>query len=82
MDEKPRVGIGVLIINSEGKILIGKRKGVHEENEYSIPGGKLGLGETFEETAIREIKEETNLNIKNPAVYCVANNVSIEKYNG
>ena len=42
--------------------MVGKRKGSHAQ-KYSIPGGSLGLGETFEKGAIREIKEETNLDI-------------------
>ena len=58
----PRVGLGIIIVNKEGNILIGKRKGSHAQ-KYSIPGGHLDLGETFEQGAIREIKEETNLDI-------------------
>lgn len=32
-------------------------------NQWGFPGGAMELGESFEETAIRELKEETNLNI-------------------
>ncbi len=70
----PRVGIGVVIVNSEGQILIGKRKGGHAP-KYSIPGGHLEMGETFEQGAIREIKEETNLDISKPKVIAVTNNL-------
>ncbi len=73
-DTKPRVGIGVIIKDAKGNILIGKRNSMHAPY-YSIPGGKLDLGETFEETAIREIKEETSLTIKNPKVIAVTNNL-------
>lgn len=71
---RPKVGVGVLIINDEGKILIGKRKGSHSPF-YSIPGGHLELGESFEQAAIKEVKEETNLDIVNPQVYSVCNNL-------
>ncbi len=70
----PRVGIGVIIVNGEGKILIGKRKGSHSPF-YSIPGGHLDIGETFEACAIREIKEESGLIINNPRVIAVTNNL-------
>ncbi|MFH1254518.1 MAG: NUDIX domain-containing protein [bacterium] len=63
-----------MIINAEGKILIGKRKGEHAPY-YSIPGGKLDLGETFEAGIIREIKEETNLDILDPKVIALTNNL-------
>lgn len=56
----PRVGLGIIIVNKEGKILIGKRIGGHAPR-YSILVGKLELGETFEQGAIREIKEEGHL---------------------
>lgn len=72
--ERPKVGLGIIIINEEGKILIGKRIGSHAE-KYSIPGGHLDLGETFEVGAIREIKEETNLDIIEPKVIAVTNNL-------
>lgn len=74
MKERPKIGIGVIIQNSEGDILIGKRKGGHAPF-YSIPGGHLEYGETFEQAAIKEVYEETALLIKNPKVFCVTNNL-------
>ncbi|MBP9817884.1 NUDIX domain-containing protein [Candidatus Shapirobacteria bacterium] len=73
-DNKPKVGICVVLINKEGKVLVGKRKGSHAQ-KYSIPGGHLELGETFEQCAIREIKEETDLDIVNPKIIGVTNNL-------
>jgi 8-oxo-dGTP diphosphatase len=70
----PMVGLGVIIINEKGQILIGKRKGTHAPY-YSIPGGKLETGETFEMGAIREVKEETGLEIRDPKVIAVTNNL-------
>ena len=74
----PKVGIGVIILNKDGNILVGKRQGSHAPF-YSIPGGHLDLGETFEEGAIREIKEETNLDIQNPKVISISNNLETYK---
>ena len=78
-EERPRVGLGVIIVNQDGKVLIGKRIGSHAPY-YSIPGGNLDLGETFEKGAAREIKEETDLDIKKPEVIAVTNN--LETYRG
>lgn len=74
IDIKPRVGIGVIIENKSGEILIGKRIGKHAPY-YSIPGGKLNLGEQFETAAVREISEETGLKINNPKVIAITNNL-------
>lgn len=48
MKDRPKIGVGVIIQNSDDKILIGKRKGSHAPL-FSIPGGHLENGETFEE---------------------------------
>ncbi len=78
---RPRVGIGVIIVNHDGKVLTGKRKGSHAPY-YSIPGGNLDMGETFEAGAKREIKEETDLDIKNPKVITVTNNLETYRNEG
>ena len=77
----PKVGLGIIIVNKDGNILIGKRKGSHAK-KYSIPGGHLATGETFEQGAIREIKEETDLDILEPKVIAVTNNLETYKEEG
>lgn len=52
------VGAGVIITDSQGRILLIKRT---DNNKWGLPGGSLELGETFEEAAEREAKEETGL---------------------
>jgi 8-oxo-dGTP diphosphatase len=59
-----RVGIGVFVFK-EGKFLMQKRQGSHGEGTWSCPGGHLEFGESFKDTARREVKEETNLEIDN-----------------
>ncbi|NLR91590.1 MULTISPECIES: nucleotide triphosphate diphosphatase NUDT15 [Flammeovirga] len=76
--DRPKVGVGVIILNKEGKVLIGKRKGSHAPY-YSIPGGHLENGETFEEAAIKEVEEETGLHIEHPEVISVTNNLKTYK---
>ena len=77
----PKVGIGVVIINKNKKVLVGKRKGSHAQF-YSIPGGHLDFGETFEKAAIRETKEETNLDLENVKVIGIANNLKTFRKEG
>lgn len=79
--EPVRVGLGVIILNKEGRILIGKRIGSHAQ-KYSIPGGRVEKGETFENAAFREIKEETDLEIRNPRVVAVTNNLETYRNEG
>ena len=56
----PRVGVGVLL-QKEGKILLGLRKGSHGAQTWAPAGGHLEFGETVEECARRELLEETGV---------------------
>ncbi|MDL1163413.1 NUDIX hydrolase [Yersinia pestis] len=57
------VGSVVIIKNNKNQVLLQKRK--YPVGSWAIPGGLMELGESVEETAKREIKEETNLSIDN-----------------
>jgi len=75
---RPRVGLGVIIVNDEGKILVLHRTTTHAPY-WSIPGGSLELGETFEAGATRELQEECNITLVDPKVIAITNN--LETYN-
>jgi len=60
----PKVGIGVFVIK-DGKILMHERFGSHGEHTWSLPGGHLEFGEGIEDGARREVKEESDIEIKN-----------------
>jgi 8-oxo-dGTP diphosphatase len=61
---RPQVGVGVFI-KKDGKFLLGKRKNSHGAGEWSLPGGHLEGGESFEACCQREVMEETGMTIKN-----------------
>lgn len=49
----------------DNKVVVTKyKKGNKKEGYYDIPGGKIEEGELPEQTAIREMKEETGLDVK------------------
>jgi 8-oxo-dGTP diphosphatase len=81
MSTKPMVGIGIIIKDERGKILVGRRTGSHAQ-KYSIPGGNLELGETFETAAMREALEEHNIQLINPKVIAVTNNLETYRAEG
>ncbi|MCA1055277.1 NUDIX hydrolase [Rossellomorea aquimaris] len=54
------VGCGAIIEDAEGRILLQRRA---DGGKWGIPGGLMEIGETFEESAIREVFEETNFSI-------------------
>ena len=56
------VGVGVLVFRG-GRILLGKRQGSHGAGTWSPPGGRLEYGESVEDCARRELREETSLEL-------------------
>ncbi len=58
--KRPRVGLAAVVIQ-EGRILLGKRRGVIGDATWAPPGGYLEYGESVEECASRELLEETGL---------------------
>jgi len=73
-----RVGVGVFVFK-DGKFLMQKRQGSHGAGTWSLPGGHLEFGESFEETARREVKEESNLTIKNVRFGAVTNDHFVDE---
>lgn len=58
------VGVGAFILNEENKLLLHKRAVPAEKDHWCIPGGRLEMFETLEHAVIREVKEETDLDIE------------------
>lgn len=71
---QPRVGIGVFI-RKNNKVLMGRRKGSHGTGTWAPPGGHLDFGESFETCALREVKEETGLDVRIVGVGIVTNDI-------
>lgn len=79
MERRPSVGIGVIVIRSDGRVLLYKRKNAHGEGHWGFPGGHLEYGESWEDCAIRETKEETGLDIEVPTFFAVTNDLFPEE---
>ncbi len=68
------VGVGVLVLK-ENQLLLTKRKSVHGEGTWAPPGGHLEYGETPEECAIREVLEETNVEMTDLTFKGITNDI-------
>jgi 8-oxo-dGTP diphosphatase len=61
--ERPVVGVGGVVIEN-GRALLIRRGSEPLLGQWSIPGGTLELGESLEHGVVRELKEETALDVR------------------
>ena len=61
--------VTALLINDDGKILCVSRR--DDYNAMGLPGGKVDEGETPEQAIVREVKEETGLDLTKLSSYFI-----------
>jgi len=55
-----RLGVGIILLNSENNVFVGKRID-NPESFWQMPQGGININENFLDAAKRELKEETNI---------------------
>jgi len=58
---RPIVGVGAVVRDDDGRVVLVKRGHAPLAGEWSLPGGTVEVGETLEAAVVREIREETGL---------------------
>ena len=71
----PRIGIGVILVNEKGQMLLGRRTSGHGFDTWGNPGGHLEFGESFEACAMREVREEIGVEISEPSFLALTSEV-------
>lgn len=75
-----RVGVGVLVkMAGSNKIFCGIRKNSHGAGSLALPGGHLEMYETWEQCAMREIREEMGISITNVQFVHVTNDIMLSE---
>jgi 8-oxo-dGTP diphosphatase len=65
----------VVLIEREGHVLLGKRRGGFGEGKWGLPQGYVEFDEDFLTAAIREVKEETGLDVEIRSILNVVSNL-------
>lgn len=61
--DRPIVGVGAVVVDG-GRALVVRRATEPLKGQWSIPGGMLELGEKLREGIVREVREETGLEVE------------------
>jgi 8-oxo-dGTP diphosphatase len=57
------IGAGAIVLDGESVLLV-RRAAEPLKGQWSLPGGRLELGESIEQAIIREVREETGLEVE------------------
>jgi 8-oxo-dGTP diphosphatase len=60
---RPELSVSVAVVK-DGKVLLAQRMFAPYAAHYSLPGGRVERGETLHEAALRELKEEVQVEAK------------------
>lgn len=65
---RPLIGVGVVVLEERPaqapRVLLVRRAKAPRVGQWSLPGGRQRLGETVRATALREVREETGLEVE------------------
>ncbi|MCX8205157.1 MAG: NUDIX domain-containing protein [Candidatus Nezhaarchaeota archaeon] len=73
------VGVGVVVIDDDGRILLIKRLNPPDPGLWTIPGGLVELGEKVEEAAVREVEEETGVTVELRGLLDVVDKIVVDE---
>ncbi len=64
----PLVGVGAVVVDDLGRVLLIQRGNEPRKGHWSIPGGLVELGETLTAAVEREVAEEAGLQVRTEAM--------------
>ena len=63
--DRPWISTDCVVFDERGRVLLIRRKNDPFRGQYAFPGGFIEVGETVENCAVRELKEETGIEAGN-----------------
>ena len=75
---RPLVGVGVVVLKGDAVLLVRRGK-PPRRGDWSLPGGRQRLGEAVRDAALREVREETALEVEVTALLDVLDSMTRDK---
>ena len=73
--DRPILGVGAVVLDA-GCVLLVKRAHEPLKGEWSLPGGAVDVGETLVAAVVREVREETGLDVEVASLVEVVNRIT------
>jgi len=61
---QPIAGVGAVVLTSDRRVILIRRGQAPLSGTWSLPGGVLELGESLSDAVVREVREETGLDVE------------------
>lgn len=61
--ERPILAVGTIVVRN-GRVLLARRGRAPSQGKWSVPGGAVDVGESLEDAARREIREECGIEVE------------------
>ena len=78
-DHVPRVAVAAVIFDDDGRVLLIERGRPPGQGLWTVPGGKLELGESLAAAVQREVREETGLEVEVGELVAVVERSSLQE---
>ena len=77
--QRPQVGVGVALVRG-GRVFLARRQRGHGVGTWASTGGHLEYGETPEQCARREAREELGVTVTTLRIICVSNILACDRH--